>query len=224
MAKVYNRRLKTTQRAKKQALPARQRNAGITRAAILTSARQAFARAGYDGAGVREIAEGAGVTAMLVNRYFGSKEQLFAEVVADVMSRPAILTEEIVASPTAGHDIAAALINLTAGGSSPLDGFRITLHSASSPSAAKIGREQIEAHHHKVLTAALRGEHAAERAALVLSIVAGVQVMRQMIGLTALTECPPTILVKLLGPVFQQLIDVREPSDTTARARRTHKI
>ena len=140
------------------------------------------------------------------------------------MSRPVILTEEIVTSPTAGNEIAAALINLTAGGSSPLDGFRITLHSASSPSAAEIGRQQIEAHHHKVLTAALRGEYAAERAALVLSIVAGVQVMRQMIGLAALTDGPPTILVKLLGPVLQQLMDDRQPSDTTARARRTHKV
>ena len=68
----------------------RPRNAAATRAAILNSARQAFARAGYDGVGVREIAEGAGVTAMLVNRYFGSKEQLFAEVVAEIMTRPII--------------------------------------------------------------------------------------------------------------------------------------
>ena len=62
--------------------PARRRNAAATREAILASARRAFARAGYDGAGVREIAAGAGVTAMLVNRYFGSKEQLFAEAIA----------------------------------------------------------------------------------------------------------------------------------------------
>ncbi|HEX4225530.1 MAG TPA: TetR family transcriptional regulator [Pseudonocardiaceae bacterium] len=43
--------------------------------------RAAFTASGYDGVGVREIAAGAGVTAMLVNRYFGSKEQLFAEAV-----------------------------------------------------------------------------------------------------------------------------------------------
>ena len=59
----------------------RRRNAAVTREAILLSARKAFAQSGYDGAGVREIAAGAGVTAMLVNRYFGSKEQLFSEVV-----------------------------------------------------------------------------------------------------------------------------------------------
>ena len=59
----------------------RPRNAAATRAAILQSAIEHFAGAGYDGAGVRQIAKDAGVTAMLVNRYFGSKEQLFAEAV-----------------------------------------------------------------------------------------------------------------------------------------------
>ena len=58
----------------------RTRNAAATRAAILGSARAAFVRSGYDGAGLREIAETAGVTAMMVNRYFGSKQLLFAEV------------------------------------------------------------------------------------------------------------------------------------------------
>src|ERR1700733_8064560 len=93
--------------------PARRRNATATREAILTSARRAFARSGYDGAGVREIASGAGVTAMLVNRYFGSKEQLFAEVVGEVMARPTILTRQTLESPTLGEDIAAALIDIT---------------------------------------------------------------------------------------------------------------
>jgi AcrR family transcriptional regulator len=52
----------------------------------LNSARLAFTRSGYDGVAVREIAPGAGVTAMLVNRYFGSKEQLFEEVVEVTLS------------------------------------------------------------------------------------------------------------------------------------------
>jgi hypothetical protein len=55
------------------------------------------------------------------------------------------------------------------------------------------------------LTAALPGAHAAERAALLLAFVAGVQIMRQMIGLSALATCPPAVLMKILGPVFQHL-------------------
>ena len=183
----------------------RQRNAAMTRAAILTSAREAFARAGYDGAGVREIATGAGVTAMLVNRYFGSKEQLFAEVVAEIMTRPIILTDARLKSARGGDEMAETLVRLTTAGGAPLDGFQILCRSASSGAAAGIGREQIEAQYHKALTAALPGEHAAERAALLLAFVAGVQIMRQMIGLTALTTCPPSVLSKILAPVFQQL-------------------
>lgn len=200
--------------------PRRRRNAAATKAAILASARRAFARAGYDGAGVREIAEGAGVTAMLVNRYFGSKERLFAEVIADIMTQPIILTPENLRSPRAGHDMAAALVGLTQAGSVPLDGFRVMLLSASSARAAAIARTQIEAHYHRTLTTAMRGAHAAQRAALLLAFVAGVQVMRQMIGLSALAECPPRTLVKLLGPILQALMDGTPARGDTASASR----
>jgi AcrR family transcriptional regulator len=175
--------------------------------AILASARQAFARAGYDGAGVREIASGAGVTAMLVNRYFGSKEKLFAEVTAATMANPTILTQQNLKSPRLGETIAAALVDITKTADSPLEGFLILLHSASSKRAAEIGRQQIESGHQKVLTSALRGDLAPQRAALVLSLVAGFQVMRQMIGLSALAEAEPGALVQLLAPLFQQLVD-----------------
>jgi AcrR family transcriptional regulator len=156
---------------------------------------------------VREIAAQAGVTAMLVNRYFGSKEQLFAEAAAAAMATPSILTQETIKSSTPGEEIAAALINLTQTGVTPLDGFLIVLHSASSKRAAEIGREQIENHHQKVLAAALSGDLGPQRAALILSLIAGVQVMRQMIGLSALAEADPAALIKLLAPVFQQFVD-----------------
>jgi AcrR family transcriptional regulator len=184
----------------------RSRNAAATRVAILASARRAFAAAGYDGAGVREIAKGAGVTAMLVNRYFGSKEKLFAEVLADTMRSPFILTPETIRSRTLGADIATGLVELTEKGASPLDGFLIMLHSASSKRAAKIGRVEIEMHHQKNMTAALRGNLAPQRAAVALSIVAGFQVMRQMIGLSALADADPKTLVTILTPLFERLV------------------
>ncbi len=169
-----------------QPSPIRRRNAAATRRAILNSARKAFAQAGYDGVGVREIAKAAGVTAMLVNRYFGSKEQLFAEVAAETMSTPLIVTERVVQSGTPGQDLARALVGATSADDTPLEGFLIMLHSASSQRAAAIGREQIEKRHQRVMTSALTGELTAERAALVLSLIAGFQVMRQMSGLPAL--------------------------------------
>ena len=65
---------------------------------------------------MREIAAGAGVTAMLVNRYFGSKEQLFAEVLAATAASPTILTPENLSSPALVDTIAAALIDITKAG------------------------------------------------------------------------------------------------------------
>ncbi|HTO72122.1 MAG TPA: TetR family transcriptional regulator [Myxococcota bacterium] len=187
--------------------PARRRNAAATRAAILASARRAFAHAGYDGAGVREIARGAGVTAMLVNRYFGSKEALFAEVVADTMANPVILVDPVLRSASPGRAIAEALVELTEKGAAPLDGFRVMLASTANARAAEIARGEIEKHHQKTMTAALRGKLAPERAALVLSLVAGVQVMRQMIGLSALADAERRHLARLLAPLFEKLVD-----------------
>ncbi len=176
------------------------------RTAILASARQAFARNGYDGAGVREIAEGAGVTAMMVNRYFGSKEQLFAAVIAQIMTEPIILTQANLDSPDFAARIAATLVDITPTGTTPLDGFLIMLYSASSKQAADIGREQIETHYHRALTAALNGDLAPQRAAMILAIVAGFQVMRQLIGLSALADADPVDLKTVLEPVLQHLI------------------
>lgn len=185
----------------------RRRNAAATREAILASARQAFARSGYDGAGVREIAAGAGVTAMLVNRYFGSKERLFAEVVATTMADPTILTRANLQSPRLGETIARALVDITRAGDTPLDGFLIMIHSASSQRAAEIAGEQIEQGHQKVLADALQGDLAPQRAALILAFVAGVQIMRQVIGLPALAEAEPEELARLMAPLLQRLVD-----------------
>jgi AcrR family transcriptional regulator len=191
---------------KKNTPPARRRDAAATRAAILASARQSFARAGYDGVGVREIAEGAGVTAMMVNRYFGSKEQLFAEAIAESMAKTSVLTPLILDAPASGEAIAAAFINITKKDAMPLEGFQIMLRSASSERAAEIGREQIENHHQRLIAAALRGNLAPQRAAVLLSLIAGFQIMRQMIGLSPLTDADPKTLVKILGPVFELLV------------------
>ncbi|RXH57912.1 TetR/AcrR family transcriptional regulator [Granulicella sibirica] len=171
------------------------------------SARKAFARSGYDGAGVREIAEGAGVTAMLVNRYFGSKEGLFAEALAATMATPIILAPENLGLANPAAAFAKALVSITEKDATPLDGFLILLRSASSERAAEIGREQIEKRHQKVMASLVKGEAALPRAAIALSLIAGFQVMRQMVGLTALTDASDDELVRILEPLFEQLLN-----------------
>ena len=187
--------------------PARKRNAAATREAILKSAHAAFVRSGYDGVGVREIAAGAGVTAMLVNRYFGSKENLFAEVMGRDLEAPIILTPQTLTSPSLAKDMARLLVAITERDATALDGFQMMLRSAASERAAEIARGEIEKHHHRKLTGVLQGQLAAERSALILSLVSGVQVMRQMIGLETLAKADPEALIRLLEPVLEALIN-----------------
>src|SRR5262245_38036616 len=76
------------------ASPRRRRDAAATREAILEAATRRFATQGYERAGVREIAADAGVTAALVNRYFGSKEGLFAEVIRRALDMGHLLQDQ----------------------------------------------------------------------------------------------------------------------------------
>src|SRR5690242_2816561 len=115
----------------------RTRNATATRQAILDSAVRSFADAGYDGVGVREIAGAAGVTAMMVNRYFGSKEQLFAEAVEASMKTPGVIPES---TRSLARDAATALVSRT----DHLEAFLIMLRSVSNPRAVEIVRAAIE--------------------------------------------------------------------------------
>lgn len=56
----------------------RTRRSDATRAAILSAARERFARDGYDRATIRAIAADAGIDPAMVMRYYGSKDKLFA--------------------------------------------------------------------------------------------------------------------------------------------------
>jgi AcrR family transcriptional regulator len=58
--------------------PPRRRDAAGTRQLLLDAARHRFAGDGYTATTVRDIADDAGVNVALINRYFTSKEGLFA--------------------------------------------------------------------------------------------------------------------------------------------------
>ena len=50
-----------------------------TRSAILDAAQRLFAEHGYDGTTVRDIAAQASIDPAMVIRYFGNKDELFAQ-------------------------------------------------------------------------------------------------------------------------------------------------
>src|SRR6266487_3225026 len=69
-----------TQTSRPAAAPERQRDKERTRQEILDVAISEFARAGYDGARVDEIAARTRTTKRMIYYYFGGKEQLFTAV------------------------------------------------------------------------------------------------------------------------------------------------
>lgn len=65
----------------------RKRDAARTKATILRSAVAEFAQNGPAGTRVDEVAIRAGVNKSLIYQYFGSKQELYAEVLTDVLNR-----------------------------------------------------------------------------------------------------------------------------------------
>ncbi|WP_029108525.1 TetR/AcrR family transcriptional regulator [Mycobacterium sp. URHD0025] len=182
----------------------RPRNAADTREAILQSAIRHFALSGYDGVGVREIARGAGVTAMLVNRYFGSKEQLFAEAVETSFAPPAIVGEQ---PDTLARDMATALVERSDPDADPLEPFLIMLRSVSNPVAVDIVRDAIARHVGRRLGRQLAEPGRRLRTDAMLSLVSGVLLMRRVMRSPGLTECDTGQLTELFERLFSTIID-----------------
>jgi len=158
------------------------------------AAREVFTRLGYDRAGTREIAAGAGVDARLIGRYFGSKEKLFTEVVDIVFEKTMMMGP--------GLNDAAARTLLTA--TERADGMLMALRSASNERAVAIMRDNIERRYQLAVADGLSGPHAAGRAALLIAVCSGVQLMRTVIGSTVLTGDNADDLV----PYLQAALDV----------------
>jgi AcrR family transcriptional regulator len=178
------------------AAPAHRRDAVATREAILAAAVVEFTEYGYARAGVRQIAERAGVTAMMINRYFGSKRGLFAEVV-DRSFGPAT----IVGTEHRGltQDMARSLAERTAPGAESLDPFLLMLRCASDPEAVDVIRGGIEAHVGARLAGRIGGAEADLRAQLGLALAAGTWLLRTVIGTDALAAADDDRLAELLA-------------------------
>ncbi|MGW0856099.1 TetR/AcrR family transcriptional regulator [Streptomyces sp. NPDC002690] len=185
--------------------PARRRDGAATREAILAAAVVEFTEHGYARAGVRQIAERAGVTAMMINRYFGSKDRLFAQAVDRAFTPPTVVGDR---PPRLAHSIAHALAERTSADAEELDPFLLLLRSAADPEATDIVRQGVEAHVGARLAGLLDGPDSDVRAQLGLALVAGTWLLRRVVGTTALAEaddeCLAGILTDMLGPVTRE--------------------
>jgi AcrR family transcriptional regulator len=186
------------------AKPKRKRDAAATREAILEAATRRFAAQGYERAGAREIAADAGVTAALVNRYFGSKEALFAEVIKKALNMGQLIRN-------AREDLAEGLARVVVHGEkNARDGvitpLLLLLHSAAEPRAIELFRRDLDHTQLGLLAERIGGDGAPVRAAMVLAQLIGFAILRYVIRPEALSRARGEDLVAILSSSLAAVI------------------
>lgn len=152
----------------------RARNAAATRAAILAAARARFAEEGYDVASIRGIAAEAGIDPALVLRYFGSKEELLAAVLAESSS-----VRDLLEGPREEFGARAArMLLLDPVEDHKLAVLQIILRSASSPRAGPLIQRNTQERFYEPMEAWLGGADAPIRARAVGAIIMGAAMSR----------------------------------------------
>ena len=162
---------------------------------MLEAAHARFLRESYENVGLRDIAGDVGVDVALVSRYFGSKEELFREVLG------AGRKEDILPADIEDDDIslylAALFLEQNGNRAQDVERLLIILRSASSPTAAQIVHEALR--HDVLIPLAKRlGGHRPElRASTAIAVWMGMTIMRTVIAVAPLERCDAEIEQRL---------------------------
>ncbi len=177
---------------------ARPRNAEDTRERLLRAGKRLFSEAAYEHVQTREIAALANVDAALVNRYFGSKEGLFSEVVASLALQTPFASYE--AMKEAYLRVFTEALREEAGrdGSS----IRLILVSAQSPAVSHIVSAFFQKQAAR-LEAVLPGDSRNTKANLILAYALGALTL---FGLLRSSDAPRPD-VELIISRFEALLD-----------------
>ena len=156
---------------------------------------------------MREIAARVGVNAALVNRYFGSKEQLFAESIAEGFEFP--LDDLLNNRSKAGEVLARAVFAKEEKyvAEDDFDLVLVLLRSAANARAAVILREFLDERFIRPLARRMEAEDAELRAALITAYLLGLASMRFVIRSGPLTAEVTERLVAFVAPALQSYVD-----------------
>lgn len=191
---------------------AKPRDSAHTRQLLLHSARARFARDGYSGTTVRDIATDAGVNVALINRYFSSKEGLFEEcltIAAEGLNRPdgesatldhvlTRMTAQVASAPSSEQSLQLLLL----------------LRSSGDERADQIRRNTLLSYAQKLATVAGWRPGDADRlvlrAQIAIATGLGIALLRASAGIEPLASATMADLEPPLGDVFRALL---APSD-----------
>lgn len=185
-------------------------DAAVTRAKILEIATELFAQRGYEDVGMREIAGKAGVTAAMINRYFGTKEALFVELMGDAFSFGFFMEGE---RHNFGERIARTMLEPCGPFKDKSEHkrhsrtFQIVMRSAAIDGAPQHIQEFMDKQLWLPMIKWLGGKHANERAELIVSTLFGFVLMHKKIGSPSLAQSNNEVLVKMLSTTLQNYVD-----------------
>lgn len=170
---------------------------------ILACARELFGDHGFERTTIRAIARRAEVDPALVMQYFGSKQELFTAAVRAApepmfAGRPEQLADFLI--DTLG-------LKLAASDREPMVMLRSML---THPDATERAREVVDRQGGRIADV-LTGEDASLRAGLIVSMMLGARIGRDLLELESLAGASVERLTALMRPVFEALIEGGEP-------------
>nr|WP_042194337.1 TetR/AcrR family transcriptional regulator [Kibdelosporangium sp. MJ126-NF4]CEL21255.1 Transcriptional regulator, TetR family [Kibdelosporangium sp. MJ126-NF4]CTQ96177.1 Transcriptional regulator, TetR family [Kibdelosporangium sp. MJ126-NF4] len=189
----------------------RKRDSAASKEALLDAARDLFADRGYDRTTVRDIAGRAGVNQALLFRYFGSKEALFAAVVArsgrDQLAQapPELLVARVLRG----------LLDKEQQGDHAM---QIMLRSTSEDAAAREISGQLGQDYIRVLSGLTAQPDSALRAHLVLAWIVGIDLVRSVAASEPLASADSDDVMARVLPAVRTLLELARdiPAETDA--------
>lgn len=185
----------------------RPRNAAKTRAAILTAGIKHFSQHAYGDVGLREIASDAGSDVSLIYRYFGSKEHLYRDVLAELFHH-----EVLTSGPreTFGARIASQLLAEELTDVRGIESVLLAVRAASSPDSLPIIKKLSSTRFMRPFAKWLGGEDAEMRAQFIASLMAGVAIHRSITSPNMLRGRGGQRYMERVAHVLQNFVDDKD--------------
>lgn len=175
------------------------RNAAATRARLLDAARALFLRQGYQATGLREVAAMAGVDVTLVRRYFGSKQQLFAEAtdVSENVDRIRQAADDVV-----GGELIENVLRARRDVDAPL--FALLRSSGDADVVARVNA-QLENGLTRNLARRITADHPRVRADMVTALLLGIGVQRALLKKEPIASARDSDIAEVFLEAFEAI-------------------
>jgi AcrR family transcriptional regulator len=187
--------------------PRRKHDSEATKAALLQAAAELFAERGFDQTTVRDVGARAGVNQALLFRYFGSKQELFAEV---LNHHSKALLDELPAEELPERILAGILSPERSGGGEHQ--FVGMLRSFSDERAAQLLREELGGRYTARLAELSDAPDAELRADLVLAWLFGLGMVRSVLRKQPLVDADTDAVADHLMRAISVLLERVEPN------------